>query len=243
VGGFHGRVEKCDFTWLCKKHNDSHNGRTENIGVYPDWGDNTTYEFARVYWEVVDLNQPNTYSLSVSEGTSISINSGAFQYLSGNYTISVGQAQSSVSIAGVIQPGQIDPYLPQNVNTIAIRYNILRRTMSVDYYKKSGFIKYVTDAGLYPNTGYWTIEDIENQALQEFGGTIDFDKIMGNLPLDKLQDLDMSKITTGNLTFGRIDGNLPANKLDNLDMSKITTGQLYYNRIQDQHLLVIMIDF
>ena len=35
-----------------------------------------------------------------------------------------------------------------------------------------------------------------------------------------------------------IDGNLPATKLDNIDMSKVATGNLYYNRIQDFHLIV-----
>ena len=30
---------------------------TQDLGVYPGWGDNTTETFARVYWDVVDLNQ------------------------------------------------------------------------------------------------------------------------------------------------------------------------------------------
>ena len=30
---------------------------TQDLGVYPSWGDNTTETFARVYWDVVDLNQ------------------------------------------------------------------------------------------------------------------------------------------------------------------------------------------
>ncbi len=193
--------------------------------------------------------QPNTYNLSVSEGTSISINSGAFQYLSGNYTISVGSAQSSVVINGISQAGQTDPYPLQNGSTIAIRYYMLRRTITLDYYKKSGFIKYVPSliGGEFPDTGSWQIVDMDNQALDEFGGSITFNKVMGNLPLDKLQDIDMSKITTGNLPFSRIDGNLPfsridgnlpATKLDSLDMSKITTGQLDYTRLNGQEALV-----
>ena len=184
--------------------------------------------------------QPNTYNLSVTSDTSISINSGAFQYLSGNYTISVGSAQSSVVIAGISQAGQTDPYPLQNGSTIAIRYYMLRRTITLDYYKKSGFIKYVPSliGGEFPDTGSWQIVDMDNQALDEFGGSITFNKVMGNLPLDKLQDIDMSKITTGNLPFSRIDGNLPANKLDNLDMSKITTGQLDYTRLNGQDAIV-----
>ena len=30
---------------------------TQDLGVYPGWGDNTAETFARVYWDVVDLNQ------------------------------------------------------------------------------------------------------------------------------------------------------------------------------------------
>jgi len=211
------------------------------VNGYPSWGDNATYDYARVYWEVVDLNQPNTYNLSVSSDTSISINSGAFQYLSGNYTISVGATQSSVVIAGGIsQAGQTDPYPLQNGSTIAIRYYMLRRTISVDYYKKSGFIKYVPSlvGGEFPDTGSWQIVDIDNQALGEFAGTISFDRVIGNLPLDKLQNLDMSKITTGNLPFSRIDGNLAASRLDlssgitlPADITAITSGgngRVYY---------------
>jgi hypothetical protein len=183
----------------------------------------------------------NQYSLSVSSDTSISINSGTFQYLSGNYTISVGATQSSVVIAGGIsQAGQTDPYPLQNGSTIAIRYYMLRRTISVDYYKKSGFIKYVPSlvGGEFPDTGSWQIVDIDNQALGEFAGTISFDRVIGNLPLDKLQNLDMSKITTGNLPFSRIDGNLAASRLDlssgitlPADITAITSGgngRVYY---------------
>jgi len=126
---------------------------------------------------------------------------------------------------------------------------MLRRTISVDYYKKSGFIKYVPSlvGGEFQDTGSWQIVDIDNQALDEFAGSITFNKVMGNLPLDKLQDIDMSKITTGNLDWSRISsqpalsslsGNLPANKLDNLDMSKITTGQLDYTRLNGQDAIV-----
>ena len=184
---------------------------------------------------------PNTYSLSVSEGTSISINSGTFQYLSGNYTISVGSTQSSVVIAGGIsQAGQTDPYPLQNGSTIAIRYSMLRRTISLDYYKKSGFIKYVPSlvGGEFPDTGSWAIVNIDSQALAEFAGGISFDRVIGNLPLDKLQNLDMSKITTGNLPFSRIDGNLAASRLDlssgitlPADITAITSGgngRVYY---------------
>ena len=206
------------------------------VNGYPSWGDNSDYSLARVYWEVVDLNQANTYTLSVSEGTSISINSGAFQYLSGNYTISVGATQSSV----LALSGQTNPYPLQNGSTIAIRYSMLRRTISLDYYKKSGFIKYVPSlvGGEFPDTGSWAIVDIDNQALGEFAGTISFDRVIGNLPLDKLQNLDMSKITTGNLPFSRIDGNLAASRLDlssgitlPADITAITSGgngRVYY---------------
>ena len=186
------------------------------------------------------VSQPNTYTLSVSEGTSISINSGTFQYLSGNYTISVGSAQSSVVINGISQAGQTNPYPLQNGSTIAIRYSMLRRTISLDYYKKSGFIKYVPSlvGGEFPDTGSWAIVNIDSQALGEFAGTISFDRVIGNLPLDKLQNLDMSKITTGNLPFSRIDGNLAASRLDlssgitlPADITAITSGgngRVYY---------------
>ena len=182
----------------------------------------------------------NQYTLSVSEGTSISINSGAFQYLSGNYTISVGATQSSVVINGISQAGQTNPYPLQNGSTIAIRYSMLRRTISVDYYKKSGFIKYVPSlvGGEFPDTGSWAIVNIDSQALSEFAGGISFDRVIGNLPLDKLQNLDMSKITTGNLPFSRIDGNLAASRLDlssgitlPADITAITSGgngRVYY---------------
>jgi hypothetical protein len=78
----------------------------------------------------------NQYSLSVSDGTYISINGDAFRYLSGNYTISVGSVQSSVVIDGIIQTGIYDPYPSYPIDTIAIRYYMLRRTIEVDYYKK-----------------------------------------------------------------------------------------------------------
>ena len=210
------------------------------VNGYPSWGDNATYDYARVYWDVVDLNQANTYTLPVSEGTSISINSGTFQYLSGNYTISVGATQSSVVIAGISQIGQTDPYPLQNGSTIAIRYSMLRRTISFDYYKKSGFIKYVPSlvGGEFPDTGSWAIVNIDSQALAEFAGSISFDRVIGNLPLDKLQNIDMSKITTGNLPFSRIDGNLAASRLDlssgitlPADITAITSGgngRVYY---------------
>ena len=63
----------------------------------------------------------NTYTLSVQPGTSIQVNNQPAQYLSGNYTITVGATQSSV--LGL--SGQTNPYPLTNGSSIAIKYYLL----------------------------------------------------------------------------------------------------------------------
>jgi hypothetical protein len=63
----------------------------------------------------------NTYALSVQPGTSVQVNNGTAQYLSGNYTITVGATQSSV--LGL--SGQTNPYPLTNGSSIAIKYYLL----------------------------------------------------------------------------------------------------------------------
>jgi hypothetical protein len=139
---------------------------------------------------LTNTNYPNTYTLSVQSGTSIQVNNQLAQYLSGNYTISVGATQSSVVVAGI---GQLngDPYPLQNGSTIAIRYSMLQRIASFVNYKKDGLIKYVPASGTNPTTGSWQILDIDTQPLTQFAG---------NLPISR---------TDGNLPISRTDGNLP----------------------------------
>jgi hypothetical protein len=187
----------------------------------------------------------NTYTLSVQSGTSIQVNNGTAQYLSGNYTISVGATQSSVLISGFSPANQTDPYPLQNGSTIAIRYSMLQRITSLVNYKKDGLIKYVPASGTNPSTGSWNIIDLDTQPLTQFAG---------NLPANRLDNIDMSKVATGNLDWSRIasqpalsslsgnlplnrtDGNLPANRLDNIDMGKVATGNLHHSRVQDLYL-------
>jgi hypothetical protein len=190
----------------------------------------------------------NTYTLSVQAGTSIQVNNGTAQYLSGNYTISVGATQSSVVKSGIGQVGS-DPYPLQNGSTIAIRYSMLQRITSTINIKKDGLIKYVPASGTNPTTGSWNIIDLDTQPLTQFSG---------NLPANRLDNIDMSKVATGTLPLSRTtetlpisritgnyegtipinltSGNLPASRLDNIDMGKVATGNLYYNRVQDFHL-------
>jgi hypothetical protein len=197
---------------------------------------------------VYSTTPPNTYTLSVQQGTSIQVNNGTAQYLSGNYTISVGATQSSVVVAGIGQVGS-DPYPLQNGSTIAIRYSMLQRLTSTINIKKDGLIKYVPASTINPTTGSWNIIDIDTQPLTQFAG---------NLPANRLDNIDMSKVATGNLPLSRTtetlpisritgndegkipinltSGNLPASRLDNIDMGKVATGNLYYNRVQDFHL-------
>jgi hypothetical protein len=131
--------------------------------------------------------QPNIYTLTVSDRTEISINNGEQQYLSGNYTISVGSTQFSVLIAGgVSQAGQTNPYQATNGSTIAIKYSMLRRTIEHVNYKKSGLIKYVPVAGNNPNSGNWTMIDIDTQPLDDFSGDLPFSRITGNIPTDRI---------------------------------------------------------
>jgi hypothetical protein len=156
---------------------------------------------------------PNQYTLSVQQGTSIQVNNQPAQYLSGNYTISVGATQSSVLISGFSPIGQTDPYPLQNGSTIVIRYSMIQRITSFVNYKKDGLIKYVPASGTNPTTGTWQIVDIDTQPLTQFAG---------NLPISR---------TDGNLPISRTDGNLPASRIDNLDMSNITTGSLDWSRI------------
>jgi len=187
----------------------------------------------------------NTYTLSVQSGTSIQVNNGTAQYLSGNYTISVGATQSSVLISGFSPANQTDPYPLQNGSTISIRYSMLQRITSLVNYKKDGLIKYVPASGTNPSTGSWNIIDLDTQPLTQFAG---------NLPANRLDNIDMSKVATGNLDWSRIasqpalsslsgnlplnrtDGNLPASRLDNIDMSKVATGNLHHSRVQDLYL-------
>ena len=187
---------------------------------------------------------PNTYTLSVQEGTSIQVNNGTAQYLSGNYTISVGATQSSVVKSGIGQVGD-DPYPLTNGSTIAIRYSMLQRITSTINIKKDGLIKYVPASGTNPTTGTWNIIDLDTQPLTQFAG---------NLPASRLDNIDMSKVATGNLDWSRIasqpalsslagnlplnrtDGNLPASRLDNIDMSKVATGNLHHSRVQDFYI-------
>ena len=186
----------------------------------------------------------NTYTLSVQSGTSIQVNNQTAQYLSGNYTISVGATQSSVVKSGIGQVGS-DPYPLQNGSTIAIRYSMLQRITSTINIKKDGLIKYVPASGTNPTTGSWNIIDLDTQPLTQFAG---------NLPANRLDNIDMSKVATGNLDWSRIasqpalsalsgnlplnrtDGNLPANRLDNIDMGKVATGNLHHSRVQDLYL-------
>jgi len=140
----------------------------------------------------------NTYTLSVQSGTSIQVNNQTAQYLSGNYTITVGATQSSVVKAGIGQVGN-DPYPLTNGSTIAIRYSMLQRITSTINIKKEGLIKYVPASGTNPSTGTWNIIDLETQALSAFAGT---------LPANKLENIDMSKVATGNLPISRIAGNI-----------------------------------
>ena len=62
--------------------------------------------------------------------------------------------------------------------------------------------------------------------------------IDGNLPASKLDNIDMSEVSTGNLDISRTVGNLPATRLDHIDMSKVSTGFLYQDRTLDHHLIV-----
>jgi hypothetical protein len=139
---------------------------------------------------------PNTYTLSVQEGTSIQVNNGTAQYLSGNYTISVGATQSSVvaatGVAGIGQANQTDPHPLTNGSTIAIRYSMLKRITSTINYKKDGLIKYVPSSGTNPTTGTWQIVDIDTQPLSQFGGNLDMSKIT---PSDELQIIGVSDAT------------------------------------------------
>jgi hypothetical protein len=188
---------------------------------------------------------PNTYTLSVQSGTSIQVNNGTAQYLlGGNYTISVGATQSSVVVAGIGQVGT-DPYPLTNGSTIAIRYSMLQRITSTINIKKDGLIKYVPASTTNPTTGSWNIIDIDTQPLTQFAG---------NLPANRLDNIDMSKVATGNLDWSRIasqptlsalsgqlpisrtDGNLPASRLDNIDMGKVATGSLDISRVGNVHL-------
>lgn len=124
-----------------------------------------------------------TYTLSVQPGTSIQVNNGTAQYLSGNYTISVGATQSSVVVAGIGQVGS-DPYPLQNGSTIAIRYSMLQRITSTINIKKDGLIKYVPASTTNPTTGSWQIADIDSISLSQFGGNISMSKIT---PTEELQ--------------------------------------------------------
>jgi hypothetical protein len=162
----------------------------------------TSAEISYLY----SISTQNTYTLSVQEGTSIQVNNGTAQYLSGNYTISVGATQSSV----LGQSGQTDPYPLTDGSTIAIRYSMLQRITSTINIKKDGLIKYVPASGTNPTTGSWNIIDIDTQPLTQFAG---------------------------NLPISRTDGNLPANRLENIDMSKVATGNLDWSRISSQPLL------
>lgn len=188
---------------------------------------------------------PNQYTLSVQQGTNIQVNNQPAQYLSGNYTISVGATQSSVLISGFSPIGQTDPYPLQNGSTIAIRYSMLQRITSIVNYKKDGLIKYVPASTTNPTTGSWNIIDIDTQPLTQFAG---------NLPASRLDNIDMSKVATGNLDWSRIasqpalsslsgnlplsrtDGNLPASRLDNIDMGKVSSGNLNYSRVDNFYL-------
>ncbi len=194
------------------------------------------------------IPNPNQYTLSVQSGTSIQVNNQTAQYLSGNYTISVGATQSSVVVAGIGQIG-IDPYPLQNGSTIAIRYSMLQRITSTINIKKDGLIKYVPASGTNPTTGTWQIVDMDSQSLSQFGGNLPISRIDGNvsgklpinltdgnLPASRLDNIDMSKVSSGILPLSRTDGNLPASRLDNIDMGKVATGNLYYNRISDLYL-------
>jgi hypothetical protein len=134
----------------------------------------------------------NQYTLSVQPGTSIQVNNQPAQYLSGNYTISVGATQSSVVVAGIGQVGQTDPYPLTNGSTIAIRYSMLQRITSIINYKKDGLIKYVPASGTNPTTGTWQIVDIDTQLLSQFGGNLDMSKIT---PSDELQIIGVSDAT------------------------------------------------
>jgi hypothetical protein len=164
----------------------------------------------------------NTYTLSVQSGTNIQVNNQPAQYLSGNYTISVGATQSSVVVDGIGQLGG-DPYPLTNGSTIDIRYSMLQRITSTVNYKKDGLIKYVPASGTNPTTGTWQIVDIDTQPLSQFGGNLPVSRIEGNV--------------SGKLPISLTDGNLPASRLDNIDMSKIATGNLDWSRIASQPAL------
>ena len=190
----------------------------------------------------------NTYTLTVQSGTSIQVNNQPAQYLSGNYTITAGATQSSVVVAGI---GQLngDPYPSTNGSTIAIRYSMLQRITSTVNYKKDGLIKYVPASGVNPTTGSWVIGDIDTQPLSQFAGNLSINRIAevvngtlpisltsGNLPANRLDNIDMGKVATGQLPISRTDGNLPASRLDNIDMGKVATGQLDQSRLNNLYL-------
>jgi hypothetical protein len=146
---------------------------------------------ANLIFQFTNTN-PNQYTLSVQPGTSIQVNNQPAQYLSGNYTISVGATQSSVVVAGIGQVGQTDPYPLTNGSTIVIRYSMLQRITSTINYKKDGLIKYVPASGTNPTTGTWQIVDIDTQPLSQFGGNLDMSKIT---PSDELQIIGVSDAT------------------------------------------------
>ena len=164
----------------------------------------------------------NTYTLSVQSGTSIQVNNGTAQYLSGNYTITVGATQSSVVKSGIGQVGS-DPYPLQNGSTIVIRYSMLQRITSTINIKKDGLIKYVPASGTNPTTGTWNIIDLDTQPLTQFSGNLPISRIDGNI--------------SGKIPLSLTDGNLPAIRLDNIDMSKVATGNLDWSRISSQPAL------
>jgi len=203
---------------------------------------------ANFIFQFTNTNITNTYTLSVQSGTSIQINNGTAQYLSGNYTINLGATQSSVVKSGIGQVGS-DPYPLQNASSIAIRYSMLQRINSTINIKKEGLIKYVPASGTNPTTGTWNIIDLETQPLSAFAGT---------LPANKLDNIDMSKVATGTLPLSRTtetlpisritgnfegtiplnltSGNLPASRLNNIDMSKVSTGNLDQSRVNNLYI-------
>ncbi len=108
--------------WVTNPNPNIFNGLMEDFRYYDKIL--TSIEISQLY----SIPTQNTYTLSVQAGTSIQVNNGTAQYLSGNYTISVGATQSSV--LGL--SGQTSPYPLTNGSNIAIRYSMLQRITATD---------------------------------------------------------------------------------------------------------------
>jgi hypothetical protein len=99
----------------------------DSVGGYPGWGDSTTSDYAKIYFEVAETHL-NTNSVSFQPGSQVEINGEKLLTLDDEHIIKLTNTSSSIikNVNGNIVHGNII-YNSTNKNYISMRYSMTRQ--------------------------------------------------------------------------------------------------------------------